>query len=130
MTETAEFAKTLEAAKKHGTRTVDLQFIDIFGNIKFKTVSFDEFVHEQEYLQGYGVDGSSISSTTQRAPTHYPDHSIRPWTSLRQTASFARRSASTSTPITSPPNAPNHSNTVPAPPTLTLTCTCGCEAEA
>ncbi len=60
MTDLSEFTRKLEEAKEKGIRTVDLQFIDIFGNIKFKTVSFDEFLHEKEYLQGYGVDGSSI----------------------------------------------------------------------
>ncbi len=54
------FVDKLAAAAEKGIRTVDLQFVDIFGNIKFKTVSFDEFVHEKEYLKGYGVDGSSI----------------------------------------------------------------------
>ena len=60
MRDEAQFTRKLKEAKANGTRTVDLQFIDIFGNIKFKTVSFDEFLHEKEYLQGYGVDGSSI----------------------------------------------------------------------
>ena len=63
MTDTSNFTKTLEAAKAKGTRTVDLQFIDIFGKVKFKTVSFDEFLHEKEYLAGYGVDGSSINGS-------------------------------------------------------------------
>lgn len=61
MANTTDFTGKLEAARKQGIRTVDLQFIDIFGNIKFKTVSFDEFLDEKEYLKGYGVDGSSIS---------------------------------------------------------------------
>jgi glutamine synthetase len=60
MSKTAEFRRKLAQAHKRGIRTVDLQFIDIFGHLKFKTVSFDEFLHEQEYLKGYGVDGSSI----------------------------------------------------------------------
>ncbi len=50
----------LAKAKEQGIRTVDLQFVDTFGNLKCKTVSFEEFVHEKEYLKGYGVDGSSI----------------------------------------------------------------------
>lgn len=61
MNEENDFARMLEEARARGIRTVDLQFIDIFGNIKFKTVSFDEFLHEKEYLNGYGVDGSSIN---------------------------------------------------------------------
>ncbi|MBL7076017.1 MAG: glutamine synthetase [Kiritimatiellae bacterium] len=60
MSKNGHFADTLAAAAEQGIRTVDLQFVDIFGNIKFKTVSFDEFLHEKEYLKGYGVDGSSI----------------------------------------------------------------------
>ena len=60
MSESPGFVQALKAAQAKGIRTVDLQFIDIFGNIKFKTVSFDEFLHEKEYLKGYGVDGSSI----------------------------------------------------------------------
>lgn len=51
----------LAEAREKGIRTVDLQFADIFGNVKFKTVSFDEFLDEREYLSGYGVDGSSIN---------------------------------------------------------------------
>jgi glutamine synthetase len=61
MSDAQAFAATLSRAQEAGIRVVDLQFVDIFGNIKFKTVSFDEFLHEKEYLQGYGVDGSSIS---------------------------------------------------------------------
>ena len=61
MAEQNEFSRKLADAKDKGIRTVDLQFIDIFGNIKFKTVSFDEFLHEKEYLKGYSVDGSSIN---------------------------------------------------------------------
>lgn len=61
MKNTEKLTKVLSEAREKGIRTVDLQFVDIFGNLKFKTVSFDEFVHEKEYLQGYGVDGSSIS---------------------------------------------------------------------
>ena len=61
MNEQSGFARKLAEAHEKGISTVDLQFIDIFGNIKFKTVSFDEFLHEKEYLKGYGVDGSSIS---------------------------------------------------------------------
>lgn len=55
------FTEALTKAKEAGIRVVDLQFVDIFGNLKLKTVSFDEFLHEKEYLQGYGVDGSSIN---------------------------------------------------------------------
>ena len=61
MNKQSEFTQKLTEAGEKGIRTVDLQFVDIFGNIKFKTVSFDEFLHEKEYLKGYGVDGSSIS---------------------------------------------------------------------
>ncbi|MBN1557689.1 MAG: glutamine synthetase [Lentisphaerae bacterium] len=61
MSEQSDFSAVLEDARARGIRTVDLQFTDIFGNIKFKTVSFDEFVDEREYLKGYGVDGSSIN---------------------------------------------------------------------
>lgn len=60
MRDESGFGEMLEDARERGIRTVDLQFIDIFGNVKFKTVSFDEFLHEKEYLKGYGVDGSSI----------------------------------------------------------------------
>jgi len=61
MSKRSEFMRKLREAKARGIRVVDLQFIDVFGNIKFKTVSFDEFLHEKEYLQGYGVDGSSLN---------------------------------------------------------------------
>ena len=61
MKKTGELEAVLAEAAKHGIRTVDLQFVDVFGNLKCKTVSFDEFVHEKEYLKGYGVDGSSIN---------------------------------------------------------------------
>ncbi len=56
-----KLAAVLAGATEKGIRTVDLQFVDAFGNLKCKTVSFAEFVHEKEYLKGYGVDGSSIS---------------------------------------------------------------------
>lgn len=61
MDRNSEHMDKLAEAREKGIRTVDLQFADIFGNVKFKTVSFDEFLDEREYLSGYGVDGSSIN---------------------------------------------------------------------
>lgn len=61
MTTSNKLETVLKDARTSGIRTVDLQFVDTFGNLKCKTVSFDEFVHEKEYLKGYGVDGSSIN---------------------------------------------------------------------
>ncbi len=54
------FEEKLMDANKKNIKAIDLQFIDIFGNIKFKTVSFPEFTEGKVYLEGYGIDGSSI----------------------------------------------------------------------
>jgi glutamine synthetase len=60
MAEKVTFEQKLEDAAKQGVKVVDLQFHNVFGRMKLKSVSFEEFMHEKEYIHGYGVDGSSI----------------------------------------------------------------------
>ena len=62
MTETASeiFQKKIIKAKNAGIRSVDLQFTSLLGTLKSKAVSLDEFLHEDVFRRGYGVDGSSV----------------------------------------------------------------------
>ncbi len=39
---------------------VDLQFVDIFGNLKFESVTIDEFQDVKVFVDGVKIDGSSI----------------------------------------------------------------------
>lgn len=50
--------RILEEAKKQGVQLVNLQFVDLFGNVKSVTIPIE---HLQEALdEGHGFDGSSI----------------------------------------------------------------------
>ena len=54
------FIKKLKEATDEGAKIVDLQFVDIFGNLKFKSVTIDEFRDGNVFKDGFKIDGSSI----------------------------------------------------------------------
>ncbi len=54
------FMKKLKEATDEGAKIVDLQFVDIFGNLKFKSVTIDEFRDGNVFKDGFKIDGSSI----------------------------------------------------------------------
>jgi len=56
----ANFSKKLSKATDEGARIVDLQFVDILGNMKFKSVTIEEFRDEKVFVDGFKIDGSSI----------------------------------------------------------------------
>jgi glutamine synthetase len=56
----SNFAKKLKEATDEGARMVDLQFVDIFGNHKFESVTIEEFRDEKVFRDGFKIDGSSI----------------------------------------------------------------------
>jgi glutamine synthetase len=56
----SQFTKKLKAATDGGAKIVDLQFVDIFGNLKFESVTIDEFKDVKVFADGVKIDGSSI----------------------------------------------------------------------
>jgi glutamine synthetase len=54
------FTKKLKSAVDQGAKMVDLQFVDIFGNLKFESVTIDEFKDVKVFVDGVKIDGSSI----------------------------------------------------------------------
>ncbi len=54
------FTKALKEATDQGAKIVDLQFVDILGNLKFKSVTIDEFADGNVFKDGFKIDGSSI----------------------------------------------------------------------
>ncbi len=56
----ANFSKKLQRATDEGAQIVDLQFVDVLGNLKFKSVTIEEFRDEKVFQDGFKIDGSSI----------------------------------------------------------------------
>jgi glutamine synthetase len=56
----SNFSKKLKRAVDSGAKMVDLQFVDIFGNLKFESVTIDEFKDIKVFSNGIKIDGSSI----------------------------------------------------------------------
>jgi glutamine synthetase len=56
----SNFSKKLKKAVDSGAKMVDLQFVDIFGNLKFESVTIDEFKDVKVFEDGVKIDGSSI----------------------------------------------------------------------
>lgn len=56
----SNFTRKLKQATDEGARIVDLQFVDIFGNLKFESVTIEEFKDEKVFRDGFKIDGSSI----------------------------------------------------------------------